>query len=422
MGRFDTTKATINANIRNNGNQEITGQVLNGVLTQMVNDTESELTELSGDVSGVTGITIQYIGKAYTDIPLAKPLMPKMVITDIGSATALYLKKQGASSYFSIKEADIPYTLKDEIVAVQSNSAKLGSMRVEGSAYVMEKDIEELKGKVADIDVIKTENDINAILPMQSAIAEPKMGDVAVAENGKIVQYSASAREYDKKYKVVESASAADELTFYHPGYYTRDGILTDTASSGYIQFIPIDLKKAEFENGQAKHFRIALYFNEDGRVTASSNIQQIAFFNSSKSLITAEKFLLNTSSSYFKCYVETISSEQALNEAGDATRIYKYIIELAAFGDGTSLFGKDADGNLTGQLAEAKYIGYSLIYSTSRMHSIALMDDYTQVEGWDVKDSSVNGLVASENNFGKVRMWLSQDAEGNVLNISTEL
>lgn len=50
MGRFDTTKATINANVKNNGNQEITGQVLNNVLTQMVNDTDSELTELSAEV------------------------------------------------------------------------------------------------------------------------------------------------------------------------------------------------------------------------------------------------------------------------------------------------------------------------------------------------------------------------------------
>ena len=47
MGRFDTTKATINANIKKNGNQEITGSILNSVMTEMVDATDAELTELS---------------------------------------------------------------------------------------------------------------------------------------------------------------------------------------------------------------------------------------------------------------------------------------------------------------------------------------------------------------------------------------
>lgn len=47
MGRFDTTKATINANIKKNGNQEITGSILNSVMTEMVDATDAQLTELS---------------------------------------------------------------------------------------------------------------------------------------------------------------------------------------------------------------------------------------------------------------------------------------------------------------------------------------------------------------------------------------
>ena len=49
MGRFDTTKATINANIKKNGNQEITGSILNSVLSEMVNATDEQLSELSGE-------------------------------------------------------------------------------------------------------------------------------------------------------------------------------------------------------------------------------------------------------------------------------------------------------------------------------------------------------------------------------------
>lgn len=54
MGRFDTTKATINANIKKNGNQEITGSILNSVMTEMVDATDAELTELSADVSNLS--------------------------------------------------------------------------------------------------------------------------------------------------------------------------------------------------------------------------------------------------------------------------------------------------------------------------------------------------------------------------------
>lgn len=50
MGRFDTTKATINANIKKNGNQEITGSILNSVMTEMVDATDSELAKLSEEL------------------------------------------------------------------------------------------------------------------------------------------------------------------------------------------------------------------------------------------------------------------------------------------------------------------------------------------------------------------------------------
>lgn len=51
MGRFDTTKATINANIKKNGNQEITGSILNSVMTEMVDATDAQLTELSAETT-----------------------------------------------------------------------------------------------------------------------------------------------------------------------------------------------------------------------------------------------------------------------------------------------------------------------------------------------------------------------------------
>lgn len=53
MGRFDTIKTTIDANIKENGNQEITGQKMNSVLTEMINATDAEITELESEVSNL---------------------------------------------------------------------------------------------------------------------------------------------------------------------------------------------------------------------------------------------------------------------------------------------------------------------------------------------------------------------------------
>jgi hypothetical protein len=46
MGRFEAIKVTIDANIRRNGNQEITGDIMNRVLNEMVSITQEAVTEL----------------------------------------------------------------------------------------------------------------------------------------------------------------------------------------------------------------------------------------------------------------------------------------------------------------------------------------------------------------------------------------
>jgi hypothetical protein len=61
MGRFDATKATIDANIKSNGNQEITGDILNSVMKGMVDATDAELTELSEEISELREATSKEI-------------------------------------------------------------------------------------------------------------------------------------------------------------------------------------------------------------------------------------------------------------------------------------------------------------------------------------------------------------------------
>lgn len=51
MGRFDNIKTAIDANIKTNGNQAITGAVLNTVMKQTVDSVDTELTELESETS-----------------------------------------------------------------------------------------------------------------------------------------------------------------------------------------------------------------------------------------------------------------------------------------------------------------------------------------------------------------------------------
>lgn len=52
MANFNTIRTTIDANITHNGNQEITGGVLNSVLTQMVDSTEENFEDLRTNTDG----------------------------------------------------------------------------------------------------------------------------------------------------------------------------------------------------------------------------------------------------------------------------------------------------------------------------------------------------------------------------------
>lgn len=114
MGRFDTTKATINANIKKNGNQEITGSILNSVMTEMVDATDAQLAELSVEVNnndlnvvGSTNVKIPS-GPAYGWTTNAFPSLKKgleytiNVLLDYACESNLYWRLQvGESALFT---------------------------------------------------------------------------------------------------------------------------------------------------------------------------------------------------------------------------------------------------------------------------------------------------------------------------------
>ena len=66
MANFDTIKTAIDANIKTNGNQMITGDVLNSVLNQMVDSEEQNLTELSVVLEEINGVEKSYDSSVLT--------------------------------------------------------------------------------------------------------------------------------------------------------------------------------------------------------------------------------------------------------------------------------------------------------------------------------------------------------------------
>lgn len=95
------TRATINANIKQNGNQEISGQKLNSVLNTMVDDyaEQEKLTELESEV-GVNSkeyairkeLSIEFLLYPTTKINL-------LIESDASTGVFLYVRKDGESEY-----------------------------------------------------------------------------------------------------------------------------------------------------------------------------------------------------------------------------------------------------------------------------------------------------------------------------------
>lgn len=382
----------------------------------------SELTELSSEIEYLQPFKIPFAKIGYTDITLKYPLQEGMTIVDAVGATEKISARRSDNSVFQIKT--LPYVVEDTIIALQSESTN-GYFLIDTLAKTkldkVESDLVNLRG----IDEYLSQNAI-----IEGKADNPNEGDLAV-ENGTLHQYSRSSKEYDAKYKAVIGTSANDKEFVFQPNY-RYDGLNKLDGQSnalGIVEYIPVRFEQAVFGeadadgNRWAEEFQISFYFNESGRV---GNVNQlIAFFDADKNHIIGSWYFGNAMRADDKKYLCTesvISADEAIAEADDATRIYKNTMNLAKTTDGSSKWGIDANGNLIGTLANVRYIGYGMTYSTARGHSIMLNNEYRQVEGWENTRKTINGLVASEINFGKVRMWLTQDAEGNVLNISTEL
>jgi hypothetical protein len=178
MGRFDTIKTAIDANINNNGNQEITGSVLNAVLDQMVDatdkamtdlskETEGKLTELSAVINGVAQSSITTEG--WTLVPLDKPIPQGATITEVvvengtmpSDGTIYVQTSQGTE--MSFKVSALPFLLTYDIVKMNIGNVRGAKVTLtwESPEGGVSKQISELS---AEVSKVSEENEnINSI-------------------------------------------------------------------------------------------------------------------------------------------------------------------------------------------------------------------------------------------------------------------
>lgn len=100
-------------------------------ISALEKETGTKLTELSAEINPFREATFVYGGEAYKDIPLPYHLTKGMTLTDMGVASAVYLKKTDGENV-NVYNNQIPYTIQDEIVSFSVNTAENGSIVVIG--------------------------------------------------------------------------------------------------------------------------------------------------------------------------------------------------------------------------------------------------------------------------------------------------
>lgn len=132
MSNYNSLKTTIDANIKQNGNQEITGQILNSVLNQMVN---------------ILGTGYQFAGVATLD-PATDPGTPDAKVFYIANGKGTYEKFGGIN------------VTEDDVVVLYWDS----SWHKVSTGIASQAKLSELEGKTTEISSTTTQDNDDAII------------------------------------------------------------------------------------------------------------------------------------------------------------------------------------------------------------------------------------------------------------------
>lgn len=286
MGRFDTTKATINANIKKNGNQEITGSILNSVMTEMVDATDAQLTELSAEINGEeTNIIISDFADK------GKFLYDTTTLDSAQYNISEYIAIEGANeivltNVWGATNGILPYVIYD------SNKNVIDKSPTPSESGLMTITINNLPSGAAYIRA--TENSAQADYPVSILVKKGQKGFQSRLENlekadkdiyNKLAELEGS--ESDDAIVVNEGKVKnliTDFTTFSAQHLNTSNGELAASTSFTTSAFIKVEPNKTYFGGCLDKSY--------GGYMEAA--IQEVCFYNAEKRFLSAVTSVAN--------------------------------------------------------------------------------------------------------------------------------
>ena len=248
MANFDTIKTAIDANINTNGNQAITGAVMNSILKQMVDSTDAELTESERALSETIGAN-----KTETDTKLTEL---EGEINGLDSLGFVVSKLQ--------EDVLIP-TIADQspYETASNNHVSSTGGRVADSTC----DIKKYLFESGDIVRVKIKKDYDAVYQWQTSSAVP--GGVNTYIVGDIV-----TTETDGYIVAPDVPQVGEHKYVYLVFSQKKDNATNEIKKVTYIHIIPALSKEVSVLNNRCfgVEMQDGYYYDNNGKIGYSDN------------------------------------------------------------------------------------------------------------------------------------------------------
>lgn len=267
MGRFDATKATIDANIKSNGNQEITGDILNSVMKGMVDATDAELTEQSAKLAELSEelngsqpnyTSGQYLKSDNSNVDDALYGITDFIPYEQGKDVLWrFAAAAGARPYYILFYRSDKSFISGSDYFAQYNAELNGRQIAASSIAIYAKEAAYIRASF-DLDFADAEvlvGDVSMWKPQQ---LEPSLSE-------RINEVNANLNSIDNTLSDFKNIS----LTLSESGYVYNNGNITQTASARRSDYI-----------------QIGSYTNLKWAVNISPSGYAVAFFDKGKKIL----------------------------------------------------------------------------------------------------------------------------------------
>ena len=439
MANFDTIKTAIDANINTNGNQAITGAVMNSILKQMVDSTDAELTESERALSEMISENKNETDTKLTELEKYKAdvnISPNIAIFD----TIGYVSIQGKIAVDEAYRTSQWIWLENGqslIVSARSSFVRLyagsdqtpttegGSRIAYINAFVSTIDSRNYLKYTAQSDcwvlvsfyksetekmVEISDNDIPSPYEPYYKKLDDSI-DVAFANSSEcLTKEGESKLKKSLSNEFAHIDSSYNICNFVESGYVSIQNIMIDASTNGYKTSDWIELKKGESIIFSSEKSFCRCYFGENKNPTTEggTRIDYLTAFTDSvdginyvKYTATRDGYLrVSALNSSLKAMVE-ISSENIPREFKEyGTKLDgNIIVEKAKIADGLSEQGKEAFHPSNWYGKNVLVIGDSLTAANvwqNKLHELLGMNVTTHAKGGIGFPAMLDGSPAS--------------------------